>query len=46
MRSRLSLQETPSQMHSPTEEEEPGPEQTNGYDDELRGRVGKDVSAQ
>ncbi|KAJ5533609.1 hypothetical protein N7494_010161 [Penicillium frequentans] len=46
MRSRLSLQETPSQMHSPTEEEEPGSEQTNGYDDELRGRVGKDVSAQ
>lgn len=45
MRSRLSLQETPSQMHSPTEEEEPGSEQ-NGYDDELRGRVGKDVSAQ
>jgi choline-phosphate cytidylyltransferase len=43
MRSRLSL-ETPSQMHSPTEEEEPESEQTNGYDDELRGRKG--VSAQ
>ncbi|KAJ5714258.1 Cytidylyltransferase [Penicillium malachiteum] len=38
MRSRQSLQEPPSQMHSPTEEEEPGSEQ-NGFEEEPRGRV-------
>lgn len=45
MRSRQSLQEPLSQMHSPTEEDEPGSEQTNGYEDEPRGRV-NGVSAQ
>ncbi|KAJ5740907.1 hypothetical protein N7493_000779 [Penicillium malachiteum] len=38
MRSRQSLQEPASQMHSPTEEEEPGSEQ-NGFEEEPRGRV-------
>jgi choline-phosphate cytidylyltransferase len=46
MRSRQSLHEPPSQMHSPSEEEEPGSDQINGYEEELRGRVGKGVSSQ
>lgn len=40
MRSRQSLHELPSNMHSPSEEEEPDSERVNGYEEELRrGRV-------
>lgn len=44
MRSRQSLQEPLSHPHSPTDEEESEP--TNGFDEEVRGRVGKGVSTQ
>lgn len=43
MRSRQSLQEPPSHPHSPTDEDLDS-EQTNGYEDELRGRTGEGVS--
>lgn len=43
-RSRQSLQEPPSGMHSPTDED-PESEHTNGYEEEVRGRAGH-VSAQ
>lgn len=43
-RSRQSLQEPPSGMHSPTDEELES-EHNNGYDEEVRGRAGH-VSAQ
>ncbi|OQD77656.1 hypothetical protein PENDEC_c002G02729 [Penicillium decumbens] len=44
MRSRQSLQEPWSHPHSPTDEEESEP--TNGFDEEVRGRVGKGQSTQ
>ncbi|KAJ5772875.1 hypothetical protein N7457_007771 [Penicillium paradoxum] len=43
-RSRQSLQEPPSGMHSPTDED-PESEHTHGYEEEVRGRAGH-VSAQ
>lgn len=49
MRSRQSLQEPPSQLNSPRSprsEDEPEPEQTNGFEEENRGRARKGIAAQ
>jgi hypothetical protein len=40
MRSRQSLQETPSHPHSPIDEDDGDSEPTNGFDEEDRGRTG------